>query len=45
MFWGPSRGRVKGDLWVGGSYQDRTVKAGVTIGRGLPGGGRGLFLK
>lgn len=29
----------------GGPYQDRTVNAGVAIGRGLPGGVGGLFLK
>lgn len=31
--------------WGGGPYQDRTVNAGVAIGRGLPGGGGGLILK
>jgi len=31
--------------WGGGPYQDRTVNAGVAIGRGLPGGVGGLFLK
>lgn len=29
----------------GGPYQDRTVNAGVAIGRGLPGGVGGLILK
>lgn len=42
MVWGLSVGFFWGD---GGPYQDRTVNAGVAIGRGLPGGGGGLFLK
>lgn len=43
MFVGLSVG--EGFQGWGGPYQDRTVKAGVAIGRGLPGGGGGLFLK